>query len=74
MDIFDIQCPGCGVSLTPENAGGYRKYCWNCVEALPPLPDNGGYELTGTYPDFQWRPVDNGGTRRINPQIETSEL
>lgn len=53
----DIYCPGCGVLLTADNAGGYRCYCENCVEKIPELPvapKGTGFVLQGKYPDFYW--------------------
>jgi len=51
----DINCPGCGVELSENNAGCYRCYCIKCVKAMPELPNDGnGYHLTGEYPNFEW--------------------
>ncbi len=53
----DIHCPGCGVLLTADNAGGYRCYCETCVEKIPELPaapKGTGFVLQGKYPDFHW--------------------
>lgn len=52
-----VDCSGCKIKLTTENAGGYRCYCQKCVAAMPELPkdkNNEGYNLAGTYPKFKW--------------------
>jgi hypothetical protein len=33
-----VQCPGCDVELTINNAGGYQCFCQKCVDAMPPFP------------------------------------
>jgi len=53
---FNVECPGCGVLLTEDNAGGYRCYCATCVDAMPPAPA-GSCQLVGQYPHFSWQPV-----------------
>ena len=55
-----IQCPGCDVEITAENAGGYRTFCEDCVDAIPPLPKDGaGYLIKEgcRYPNFEWERV-----------------
>lgn len=47
-------CPGCGVPITTSNAGGYRTYCADCCDDMPPLPGDGGWVLTGTRGSFRW--------------------
>jgi hypothetical protein len=50
-----FKCPGCGIEITPSNAGGYRTYCETCVETMPPLPEEpGAYYVVGRYPAFRW--------------------
>jgi hypothetical protein len=52
-----VICPGCKADITTINAGGYRNYCEHCVAAFPAFPNNqsmNGYQLTGTYPNFEW--------------------
>jgi hypothetical protein len=54
-DDLGIECPGCGVPLRMDNAGGYRCFCQRCVDVMPPLPkEPGGYFIEGKYPDFRW--------------------
>ncbi|MFC4654351.1 hypothetical protein ACFO3I_04835 [Rheinheimera marina] len=57
---FNVECPGCGVLLTEDNAGGYRCYCATCVDAIPQMPQahaGTGFQLVGQYPHFSWQPV-----------------
>lgn len=50
-----VKCPGCDAELTIANAGGYRRFCQKCVDAIPPFPtERGGYVIKGEYPSFQW--------------------
>jgi len=56
----EIECPGCQQEITPENAGGYRTFCMDCVKKFPDFPTAGRsytIEITGTketYPEFKW--------------------
>lgn len=57
MSEFDINCPGCNVELTPDNAGGYRTFCDKCVKSMPPFPKDGKGHLIKAgckYPNFEW--------------------
>lgn len=55
MESFGVQCPGCGVEITVENAGGYRCFCEKCVKAMPPFTKDGkGHLIEGKYPNFWW--------------------
>ncbi len=52
------KCPGCGAALSALNAGGYRKFCLDCVNSMPPLPSApGGYQIRGKRGNFQWHRV-----------------
>ncbi len=60
MTELGERCPGCDVELTTDNAGGYRTFCQLCVDAMPPLPNDGaGYLIKEgcRYPNFEWERV-----------------
>lgn len=59
MEFPPLQCPGCDVEITVDNAGGYRTYCDRCVEAFPQLPSAGSWRLAGRYPAFEWLLADD---------------
>jgi len=51
----EIYCPGCNVEITLDNAGGYRCFCQQCVDAMPEFPKDGkGHVIEGKYPNFKW--------------------
>ena len=60
MIDLDINCSGCDVELTIDNAGGYRCYCEKCVSAIGPIPNDNlekrslGWRVEGKYPNFKW--------------------
>lgn len=37
----ESNCPGCQQEITPENAGGYRTFCMDCVKIFPDFPTDG---------------------------------
>jgi len=42
----EIKCPGCQQEITPENAGGYRTFCADCIKLFPEFPKDGkGYTI-----------------------------
>ncbi len=44
------RCPGCQQEITPENAGGYRTFCMDCVKLFPIFPKDGrGYTMEVKY-------------------------
>jgi hypothetical protein len=52
-----VRCPGCERTITPNNAGGYRTFCRECVSAFPPFPNDGNGHLIADgcrYPNFRW--------------------
>ena len=54
---LNVKCTGCDISLTIENAGGYRCFCNKCVEVMPEIPkepSKNGWYLKGYYPEFKW--------------------
>jgi len=73
-----VNCPGCDVHLTVQNAGGYRAYCDKCVANLGE-PPKGCLEFSprGQYPNLYWECVEGedaiGATRRVH-EHNTSEF
>ena len=54
---LDINCPGCNIELTTDNAGGYRTFCRKCVTSMPTSPKDGKGHLIKEgckYPNFEW--------------------
>lgn len=50
-------CTGCDDEVTLEEMGGYREYCFKCVDKIPDIPSfpvGVGFKLTGKWPDFKW--------------------
>lgn len=71
----EIKCPGCRQIITPENAGGYRTFCMDCVKLFPDFPTDGRsyvIEINSIQAEsgieqtiFKW--VGGGGVEPIEP-------